>query len=105
MSIFDEREQAFEQKFVIDQELQFKSMARCNRLLGIWAADQLGLAGEAATTYAKNVVAADISAPGTGKVFQILSRDLADKGISEELIQQKMGEFLLVAIQQVKAGL
>lgn len=105
MTTFDDREQAFEQKFVIDQELQFKSMARCNRLLGIWAAEQLGLSGEASVAYAKDIVAADVAAPGEGVVFQKLSNDLAGKGVSEELIQQKMGEFLLLAIQQVKSGL
>ncbi|MEH2508900.1 hypothetical protein V1291_000254 [Nitrobacteraceae bacterium AZCC 1564] len=105
MTTFDEREQAFEQKFVIDQELLFKSTARCNRLLGMWAAEQLGLSGDAASSYAKDIVAADVAAPGTGEVLQKLSRDLTDKGISEEVIRQKMGEFLLIAIQQVKAGL
>lgn len=105
MTTFNDREQAFEQKFVIDQELQFKSMARCNRLLGIWAAEQLGLTGDAATTYAKDLVAAEVATPGEGVVLQKLSHDLADKGIPEELIQQKMGEFLLLAIQQIKAGL
>jgi hypothetical protein len=105
MTTFDDREQAFEQKFVIDQELQFKSMARCNRLLGIWAAEHLGLSGDAAACYAKDMVAAEVAAPGEGVVLLKLSRDLADKGISEELIQQKMGEFLLVAIQQVRSGL
>lgn len=104
MTTFNEREQAFEQKFVIDQELQFKSMARCNRLLGMWAAEQLGLSGDAAATYAKDIVATEVAAPGEGAVLQKLSRDLADKGISEELIQQKTGEFLLVAIEQIKAG-
>lgn len=105
MTTFDEREHAFEQKFVIDQELQFKSMARCNRLLGMWAAEQLGLSEDAATSYAKDIVATEVAAPGEGAVLQKLSRDLADKGISEELIRQKMGEFLLAAIQQIKAGL
>ncbi len=105
MTGFDERERAFEQKFVVDEELKFKSMARSNRLLGMWAAEQLGLSGEAATSYAKDIVAADVAASGTGETLQKLSRDLADKGISEELIRQKMGEFLIVAIQQVKDGL
>jgi hypothetical protein len=104
MTGFEDRERAFEQQFVVDEGLKFKSTARCNRLLGIWAAEQLGLSGEAAISYAKDIVAADVAAPGTGETLQKLSRDLADKGISEELIRQKMGEFLLVAIQQVKDG-
>jgi hypothetical protein len=105
MTTFDQREQAFEQKFVVDEGLKFKATARCNRLLGMWAAEQLGLRGEAASSYAKEIVAADVAAPDEGVALQKLSRDLADKGVSEEAIQQKMGEFLLVAIQQVKEGL
>jgi hypothetical protein len=104
MTTFDEREHAFEKKFVVDEELKFKATARCNRLLGMWAAEQLGLRGEVAASYAKDLVAAEVAAPGTGEVLQKLSHDLADKGISEELIRQKTGEFLLVAIQQVKDG-
>jgi hypothetical protein len=105
MTTFDDREHAFEQKFVIDQELQFKSTARCNRLLGMWAAEQLGLSGESAVAYAKEIVTVDVAAPGEGAVLQKLSRDLADKGVAEELIQQKIDEFLLAAIQQIRAGL
>ena len=105
MTTFDDREHAFEQQFVIDQELQFKATARCNRLLGMWAAERLGLSGEAAISYAKDIVAAEVATPGQGVVLQKLSRDLADKDISAELIEQKSGEFLLAAIQQIKAGL
>lgn len=105
MTTFDDREHAFEQQFVIDQELQFKATARCNRLLGMWAAERLGLSGEAAISYAKDIVAAEVATLGQGVVLQKLSRDLADKDISAELIEQKSGEFLLAAIQQIKAGL
>lgn len=104
MTTFDEREHAFETKFVVDEELKFKATARCNRLLGMWAAEQLGLRGETAASYAKDLVATEVAAPGSGDVLDKLSRDLADKGISKQTIQQKMGEFLLQAIQQVKDG-
>ena len=42
MTTFDDREKQFEAKFLHDQELQFKVMARRNRLLGQWAAGKVG---------------------------------------------------------------
>ena len=35
---FDDRERAFEAKFARDEEMQFRIIARRNRLLGQWAA-------------------------------------------------------------------
>ena len=51
MTTFDRREEGFEKKFAIDEELKFKADARRNRLLGLWAAEQLGITGDAANTY------------------------------------------------------
>ena len=48
MTTFDKREETFERKFVLDEELKFKAEARRNKLLGLWVADQLGLSGDAA---------------------------------------------------------
>ncbi len=104
MTTFDEREHAFEQKFVVDEELKFKSTARCNRLLGMWAAEKLGLSGDAATSYAKEIVAAEVASPGMEVVLQKLTRDLAEKDISEETIRHKLGELMLDAIQQIQSG-
>jgi hypothetical protein len=64
MTTFDEREKAFEAKYKRDNELQFKVTARRNRLLGEWAAAKLGLTGQAAADYAKEVVSADFNRPG-----------------------------------------
>src|SRR5690606_12998347 len=52
MSGFDKREEGFEKKFAHDEELRFKAMARRNKLLGLWAAELLGLSGDAAAAYA-----------------------------------------------------
>lgn len=82
MSKFDEREKEFEARFKHDQELAFKVTARRNRLFGLWAAEQLGLAGEAADAYAKEVVAADFTRPGDSDVIEKVSNDLAAKGIA-----------------------
>jgi hypothetical protein len=103
MTTFDKREQGFEKKFTIDEELRFKATARRNRLLGDWAAAQLGLTGDAATAYAKNMVTDDLARAGGGDILHHLSKDLAQKGISEEQIHQKMGEFFHAALEQMKS--
>ena len=70
MTTFDKREEGFEKKFALDEEQKFKAMARRNRLLGLWAAEKLGLSGEEANAYAKDVVAADFEEAGDNDVLQ-----------------------------------
>ncbi len=81
MSSFDEREKGFERKFERDQELAFKVRARRNKLLGLWAAGQMGLSGDAAEAYAKDVVTADLERPGDDDVVEKVAADFAAKGI------------------------
>lgn len=78
MSTFDDRENAFENKFAHDAEMQFKAEARRNKLLGIWAAGLLGKAGDEALEYAKEVVRADFEEAGDEDVFRKVSGDLGD---------------------------
>jgi hypothetical protein len=106
MSSFDKREEGFEKKFAMDEESKFKAMARRNRLLGLWAAEKLGISGDAAAAYAKEVVAADFEQPGDNDVVHKVMRDLAAKGVgvTEAQLRAKMDELLAQAIQQVKAG-
>ncbi len=79
MTTFDRREQDFEARFKHDQELQFKVTARRNRLLGLWAAERMGLEGDAADAYAKEVVDAEFKG-GDRHVVDKLVADLAAKG-------------------------
>ena len=81
MTTFDEREKEFEARFKHDQELQFKVTARRNRLLGLWAAELMGLSGEAAQAYAKDVVDAEFHG-GDRHVVDKIVADLAAKGQS-----------------------
>ena len=67
MTTFDKREEGFEKKFALDEEQKFKAEARRNRLLGLWAAEKLGITGDAATAYAKEVVAADFEEAGDAR--------------------------------------
>jgi hypothetical protein len=103
MSGFDDREKTFEKKFEKDQELQFKATARRNRLLGLWAAELMGLKGTAADAYAKDVVKADLEKPGEDDVIDKLMADFKAKGIaqSEHQVRRKMDELLGVAKQQI----
>lgn len=105
MTTFDKREEGFEKKFAIDEEERFKAEARRNKLLGLWAASQLGLAGEAAGAYAKEVVAADFDEAGDG-VFRKVNGDLRAKGIAvgEAELRTRMDQLMAQAIVQVKAG-
>ena len=82
MTGFDEREKGYERKFQRDQELAFKVAARRNRLLGLWAAEHLGLSGKLAEAYAREVVAADLERPGTSDLIEKISRDFAAKGVA-----------------------
>ena len=82
MTQFNQREQAFEAKFKQDQELQFKVTARRNKLLGLWAAQQLGLEGGDAEAYAKEVVASDFDEPGDDDVLRKVHQDIENKGIA-----------------------
>lgn len=76
MTTFDDRERAFEQKFAHDAEMQFRAEARCNKLIGLWAADLLGKTGAEAEAYAKEVIAADFEEAGHDDVLRKLAADL-----------------------------
>ena len=106
MTTFDKREEGFEKKFAIDEELKFKADARRNKLLGLWVAEQLGLSGEAAASYAREVVAADFEEAGDRDVVHKVTADLAAKGvaISNVALGAKMDELMALALVQVKAG-
>lgn len=106
MTTFDKREEGFERKFALDEEQKFKAEARRNRLLGLSVAEKLGLSGDAASAYAKEVIAAEFEEAGDAEVVRKVSRDLAAKGaaITEAQIRVKMDELMAQAAAQVKAG-
>jgi hypothetical protein len=106
MSEFNKREEGFEKKFALDEEQKFKAEARRNKLLGLWAAEKLGISGDAAAAYAKDVVAADFEEAGDNDVLHKVLGDLTAKGqaVTERDVRAKMDELLAVAAIQVKAG-
>ncbi|MGB3243654.1 MAG: DUF1476 domain-containing protein [Sulfitobacter sp.] len=100
MSSFDDRENAFENKYAHDAEMQFKAEARRNKLLGLWAADLLGKTGDEAGAYAKEVINSDFEEAGDEDVYRKVSGDLGDKA-DEATIRSKMVALMAEAKAQV----
>ena len=105
MTTFDKREEAFEQQFAHDEELRFKATARRNKLLGLWAAEKLGLRGSEADSYALSVVMNDIEV-GAHDVKSKIRKDFDAKGVvqSDHQISRVMSELMEKAIADIKAG-
>ena len=103
MTTFDQREQAFEQKFEHDEELRFKARARTNKMLGLWAAGLMGKTGAAAENYARDIVMADFEKPGDHDVVHTLVHDLAAAGkpTEEHTIRRQAVRFMAEAMKQV----
>lgn len=105
MTSMDDREKAFENKYAHDQALEFKAVARRNKLLGLWAAELMGLEGDAAADYAKSVVKADFEEAGHEDVYRKVKGDLDAKGVdvSEHILRKQMDDLLATARQQVQS--
>ncbi len=106
MTTFDDREQSFERKFAHEEELRFKARVRRDKLMGLWAAAEMGLEGPAAETYAKEVVKADFEKVGDDDVIEKLRRDFASRGIeiSEHRLRRQLGHFMDEAQAQIREG-
>lgn len=106
MSSFDKREDGFEKKFALDEELRFKANARRAKLLGLWAAEKLGKSAADAEAYAKTVVMADFEEAGEDDVFRKVRKDFDAAGIdqSDHQIRRTMEELMGRAIEEIKAG-
>jgi hypothetical protein len=106
MTTFDKREEGFEKRFALDEAQRFKANARRNKLLGLWAAEKLGLAGAEADAYAKEVVMADFEEAGDDDVFRKIRRDFDAKSVaqSDHQIRRTMDELMAKAAAEIKAG-
>ncbi|MEY9121164.1 hypothetical protein ABH994_003619 [Bradyrhizobium yuanmingense] len=103
MTTFDKREQGFEAKFAQDEEFMFKATARSNKLLGLWAAGQLGLSGDAAAGYAAALVTDHLESRTMDHVVGKVAGDLAGKGIAREQVAARLQECLHQALAQLEA--
>ncbi|HEV7339513.1 hypothetical protein DK26_14815 [Bosea sp. WAO] len=106
MATFDQRKDAFENKFAHDEELRFKAMARRNKLLGLWAAEKLGKSGADAEAYAKSVVLADFEEAGDEDVVRKVKADFAAGNVAagDTEIRQVMQDLLIRAAEEIQAG-
>jgi hypothetical protein len=106
MSQFDERKTAQEAKYAHDSELEFKIIARRNKLLGAWAAELMGLTGDDAEAYAKSIVMADFEEAGDEDVYRKVKADLeaAKCDVSEHQLRREMESLLYAARQQLTAS-
>ena len=106
MATFDQRKDAFENKFAHDEELRFKAMARRNKLLGLWAAEKLGKSGADAEAYAKSVVLADFEEAGDEDVVRKVKADFAAGNVAagDSEIRQVMQDLLIRAAEEIQAG-
>jgi hypothetical protein len=103
---FDKREEAFEQQFAHDEELRFKATARRNKMLGLWAAEKLGLSGAEADSYALSVVMSAFEEADAPDVMHKIRKDFDAKGIaqSDHQIARHMTELMAKAIVDIQAG-
>ncbi len=105
MTTFNDREKAAEGKFAHDEEAHFKALARRDKLVGLWAAEHLGLKGKDAEAYAKSIILADLEEPGDEDVVRKLVADFAAKkvAITEHDIRNQLAEKLVIATGQIQA--
>ncbi len=103
MTSFNDREKAFENKFAHDSQLQFKAVARRNKLVGLWAAEKFGMSGDDAAEYAKSVVKADLEEAGDQDVIRKLMADFKENGVemTERRLEEALAEQYEVAKQQI----
>ena len=106
MTTFDKREEGFEQQFAHDEALRFKATARRNKLIGLWAAEKLGLHGAEAETYAKSVVMTTFEETSDHDVAHKIRQDFAAKNVvqSDHQIDRAMTELMVKAIADIQAG-
>jgi len=106
MTSFDDREQAFEKKFALDQDLKFRAEARRNKLLGEWAAGKLGIGGDGLADYVKSIQRADLQEKGDEDVFRKIRKDFDDAkvAVTDAEIRSAMGELLAKAVTDIEAS-
>ena len=106
MTTFDDREQAYEKKFALDQDLRFRAESRRNKMLAEWAASKLGISGAALEDYVKAVRRSDLEEKGDEDVFRKIRKDFDDGGVTvaDTEIRQVMGECLAKAVAEVESA-
>ena len=101
---FHDREQSYEAKYKLDEELRFKAESRRDKYVGLWAAEKMGMSGADAEAYAKTVVMADLEEPGSEDVVRKVMADFNERGVnvSEDEVRQELERQMIKAIEEVK---
>ena len=88
-----------EEIHVRDSELEFKVMARRNRLLGIWAPEKLGYGDDTAQAYAEEVMPSDFEEPGDEDGVTKVLGDFQKNGVATSETERcaEMGRLLGMA--------
>jgi hypothetical protein len=100
---FEDREKGYEAKWAHDEDLRFRTLARRSKLLGLWAAGQMGLSDEQAESYIRALLDLEVKGGRDEDVARKLRADFETRGIdlSDHLIHRKMEELLTEAAEQV----
>lgn len=106
MTVFEDRERAFEQVFAHDEEARFRALARRNKLIGQWAATQLGLTGEKADAYVKDISESLVAKVVDENLVERLQTDFNTHSLNlpTEQIREKMAELMDIALVQVRSS-
>lgn len=101
---FHDREKSYEAKYKLDEELRFKAESRRDKLVGLWAAEKMGMSGADAEAYAKTVVMADLEEPGTEDVVRKVMADFKERNVdaSEDDVRAQLERQMITALEQVK---
>ena len=103
---FEERKTSAEAKFKLDAEKQFKAEARRNKLLGLWAAERMGMSQSEAEAYAGDVVRVDLTEPGIEDVVAKVSADAESRNVNigKDEIREQLESLYIVALEQIDGG-
>ncbi|MGH6814377.1 MAG: DUF1476 domain-containing protein [Hyphomicrobiaceae bacterium] len=106
MTTFDERKNAYEKKFALDQDFKFKAEARRTKFVAEWAAGKLKLTGQAVQEYIKAARKADLAQKGDDDLFAKIRADFDAKGVkvSDRAIRKAMADFLAKAVEQLESS-
>ena len=104
MSSFDDHASGSEAQFVQNQAFEFKAAANRNRMMGLWAGEKMGLAGDSLENYAKAVVRVDQDQPSEDDVIRKILGDLVASNLTvrESEVRTKAAEFLAQAREALK---
>lgn len=103
---FKKRGTSEEAKFKNDSEIKFKIEAKRNKMLGLWAAEKLGLSGEDSEAFAKKVVVSDLEEAGYEDVVRMVSQSFRDGGVDirDDVIRTEIQRFQGLAEEEVQKG-